>query len=79
MLVAVGWIQMVWAVLVAVGLAMPSDRVDGYGWGGFVLVIAILNWVAYWWGHQTALMPWARQITEDRNHTSTPSHRSRHT
>ena len=43
MLVAVGLIQMVWAVLVAVGLLVPTDRVDGDGWGVIVLVIAIFE------------------------------------
>ena len=67
LLVAVGLIQMVWAVLVAVGLLVPTDRVDGDGWGVIVLVIAILNGIAYWCSHHVALMPRTRQITEDRN------------
>ncbi len=62
------WRQTAWPVLVAVGLLfMLSDLVDGYGWGVFVLVVAALNWAAYWCGHHIALMHWARQITEDRN------------
>ena len=67
LLVAAGLIQVVWAVLVAVGLLMPTDRVNGDGWGVIVLVIAILNGIAYWCSHHVALMPRTRQITEDRN------------
>ena len=67
LLVAAGLIQMVWAVLVAVGLLMPTDRVDGDGWGVIVLVIAVLNGIAYWFSHHVALMPGTRQSTEDRN------------
>ena len=66
-LVAAGLTQMVWAVLVAAGLVMPTDRVDGCGWGVVVLVIAVLNGIAYWCSHHIALMPCTRQITEDRN------------
>ena len=61
------WLQIAWFVLVAVGLLfMLPDLIDGYRWGILVLVVAALNWVAYWFGHHITLMYWARQITEDR-------------
>ena len=61
------WLQTAWLVLVAVGVLSIFDRVDGYGWGVFVLIVTALNWVAYWCCHQIALMHWARRITEDVN------------
>ena len=61
------WLQTAWPVLVALGVLFLLDRVDGYGWGFFVLVATALNWIAYWCCHQIALMPWARPITEDAN------------
>ena len=62
------WVQVAWALPVAVGLLfMLTDLVDGYGWGVAVLVVAVLNWGAYWWGHHITLMHWARHITGDQN------------
>ena len=46
---------------------MPTDRVDGDGWGVIVLVIATLNGITFWCSHHVVLMPRTRQITEDRN------------
>ena len=68
LLVLVGLIQMAWAVLVDVRLSMPAaDIVDGDGWGVFVLIITILNGIAFWCGHHVVLMPGTRETTRDRN------------
>ena len=62
------WGQTAWPVLMAVGLSfLATDLVDAYGWGVLVLVVAVLNWVAYWCSHHITLVHWARQITEDRD------------
>lgn len=66
-LMTVGLIQLAWAVLAAAGLAAPIDRIDGYEWGVIVLVITVVNWIAYWCSHHITFMPWTRQITDDRN------------
>ena len=62
------WRQTVWLVLVAMGLLfMATDLVDDSGWGVLVIVVAVLNWVAYWCSHHITLVYWARQIMEDRD------------
>ena len=67
LLVIAGLTQMAWAVLAAVGLPVPLDLVDGDGWGAFVLVIATLNGIAYWFSHHVVLMPGTQETTQDRN------------
>ena len=67
-LVFVGIIQMLWAVLVAVGLSIPAAGLgDGNGWGFFVLAIAISNGIAFLWSHHVVLMPGTRETTNVRN------------
>ena len=62
------WGQAASLVLLAMGLLfMASNPVDASGWGVLVIVVAILNWVAYWCSHHVRLAYWARQITEDRD------------
>ena len=67
MLIISGLIQMAWAVLAVAGLSVSPDLVDGDEWGHFVLVIAILNVIAYWRSHDVVLMPGTRETTEHRN------------
>ena len=66
-LVATGLLQIVWAVMANAGLLMPTDEVDGTGWGVIALVIALLNGVAYWWSHHVMLMPRTRRVTKNRD------------
>ena len=61
------WMQAAWSVPVVVGLLMLTGQVDGYSCGVIVLIVVVLNWVAFWCSHHVALMPSTRQITEDRN------------
>lgn len=67
-LMAVGLLQLISAVLVAVGLSLTYDPFEGYSLSVFVFVIAALSWVALLYSHKIALlMPRTRQITTDRD------------
>ena len=63
-----GWSLVGWAILVAAGSSfMLTDVAHGYGWGAFVLLTSAFSLVAFRYSHQLEFMPWAREVTEDRN------------
>ena len=63
-----GWSLVEWAIVVAAGSSfMLTDVAHGYGWGAFVLLTSAFSLVAFRYSHQLEFMPWAREVTEDRN------------
>ena len=62
------WMLFASPLVLAIGvLHMIIDIPGVYQWGAFVLVVTVLNPVAYWYSHQIALAYWTRKTTEERN------------